>query len=376
MKCSNIFYIILTAGFFVNCAQNSGTNKTSLTNQSSVDTLGSINSYDNDSSDPTLDDTDTASVFKPMICSDLSFKQVSWPKGTDEMVATTFGLAMNISGSFEGHTGWTNISNNFDGQGLSLGLFNQNFGQGSLQPLMIALRQNHLSAMKHFFTSSQFSSVDSMLAKWNGGALKSAQNKALKMNLNFYENTTSPLDDPELLAQAGELPLVQKATSKNQASVNWAVSTLYSGSKFKTAWQKALQAMAASPEYVSLQIEAAKYIHNKAMGYMKKFNLNELRSYLFFFDIIVQNGSVTTSIENKYISWEKSHKSASELIKMKQLLEYRLTLVKAQYRNDVRSRKLAVLDGTGTVHGSKRDFVKEYCAPSWQTEFQDLTTLQ
>jgi hypothetical protein len=316
--------------------------------------------------------------FKPLICSDLSFDHVQWPKGTDEFYATVFGLAMNITGSFEGHDGWENISNNFDGQGLSLGLFNQNLGQGSLQPLMIQLRRNYLSKMKTFFSTSQLSSVESMLVKWNGAPVTSVMGKALSQNLDPYENFVSPLDDPALLEAAGEPTFLQsKASStRNGVSVNWATSNLYSGTKFKSDWLKSLTKMSGSPEYISLQIEAAKYIHNRAMNYMIKFNLKELRSYLFLFDIVVQNGSLTTSIENKYIAWEKSNKNASELTKMKQMLEYRLTLVIAKYRNDVRARKTAVLTGTGTVHGSKRDFKKEYCAPSWATTFSQKITLK
>ena len=65
--------------------------------------------------------------FKPSICSDLSFEQVEWPSNVSTKQLDAFALGMNITGSFEGHDGWSNIANDFDGQGLSLGLFNQNF---------------------------------------------------------------------------------------------------------------------------------------------------------------------------------------------------------------------------------------------------------
>ena len=85
---------------------------------------------------------------KPTICSNLSFNNVLWPSPLTEFQVNVFALAMNISGSFEGPDGWTNLTNNFDGQGISLGLFNQNLGQGSLQPMMLKLRDTQLTRMK------------------------------------------------------------------------------------------------------------------------------------------------------------------------------------------------------------------------------------
>ena len=102
---------------------------------------------------------------------------------------------------------------------------------------------------------------------------------------------------------------------------------------------------------------------------MKKFGFKEMRAYVFFFDVVVQNGGISTSIADKYLAWEKSNKKASEATKLKKLLEYRLTLVIAKYRNDVKARKTAMIDGIGTVHGDKRDFAKEYCSPQWTLTF-------
>lgn len=323
------------------------------------------------------DSFDSASSFKPQICSDLPFDNISWPAGTDQLTATLFALAMNVSGSFEGGDGWDNISNNFDGQGLSLGLFNQNLGQGSLQPLLLSMRANSYDAMKRSFSSAQFTSIDGMLKKWNGGTLTPLSSKATQSSLDNFSDRISPLDDPALLAESGVPQMAQKASStRNQVSVDWAVNNLFVGSAFKKEWQTALQKMSASPEYISLQVQAAKYIHNRALGYMKKYNFKEMRAYLFFFDIVVQNGSLTSGVESKYATWVKSNASASETTKLKKILEYRLTLVRPQYVNDVKLRKTALIVGTGTVHGSKRDFRNEYCAPSWSTSFTNKPTLQ
>ncbi|MGF2075402.1 hypothetical protein, partial [Enterococcus casseliflavus] len=63
------------------------------------------------------------------ICSNLSFKNDTFPKGLSSIQTQGFELALTISGSFEGASGWANLSNNFDGEGLSMGLLSQNLGQ-------------------------------------------------------------------------------------------------------------------------------------------------------------------------------------------------------------------------------------------------------
>jgi hypothetical protein len=295
--------------------------------------------------------------FKPSICSDLSFDQVVWPENVSVKQLDAFALAMNITGSFEGHDGWSNISNNFDGQGLSLGLFNQNFGQGSLQPLMIDYQQSANNRMSSIFSASQRSSLTSMLNTWltaNGGALSKASVQSIP--------DTSPLD-----IHYNTIVSQKASNSTNQASVDWAVSQLYTGTQFKPEWLTALQNLSADPMYVSLQIEAAIKLHNKAMGYVNKYGFKTLYSYLFFFDIVVQNGGISSTTESQYLAWEKNNKNASEKTKLLQLLEYRLLVVNPIYVADVRSRKTSIINSTGTVHGSQRNYPVEYCSPTWSS---------
>lgn len=313
-----------------------------------------------------------AQSFKPSICSDLSLKGVAWPRSLTEFQVNVYALAMNISGSFEGHTGWTNISNNFDGQGISLGLFNQNLGQGSLQPMMNRMRTDYLAKMKTQFTTAQLNSVTAMLNTWGG----SATNMLAKASrFDTYESDYSDLDDPTYIEENDSVLFEKASNAKNQDSVDWSVKTIYNGSSFKSEWKTAFQKMAGSPEYVTIQVTAATAIHKKAMGYMKKLGFKEMRAYLFFFDIVVQNGGVTTAVENKYLTWVKQNSKATETTKLKKILELRLPIVRKEFVNDVRARKTAVIDGVGTVHSTKRDFKKEYCTPAWTTTFPSSSLL-
>lgn len=322
---------------------------------------------------PSDDGNDGSSISgKVVICSDLSLTGVSFPKSLDDFGLNVMALAMNISGSFEGHTGWHNISDNFDGQGVSLGLFNQNFGQGSLQPLMIKMRDTKLTKLKSFFTTTQYNSMANMLKAWEAG--KTTLSKAAPTSeFPGYEDDYSDLDDPVLVEQEeGGFVMFGKGSASNkvnQASVDWSVKTVYSSGKFIAAWKTAFQNMAKSPEYVTLQVEKADAINKKAQSYLSTYSFNSMRAYLFFFDIVVQNGGISTAIKDKYMNWVKNNKNATETVKLKKLLEYRLTVVNPTYMNDVKSRKTAIIDGKGLVHGSNRNFPKEYCVGDWTAPY-------
>jgi hypothetical protein len=83
---------------------------------------------------------------------------------------------------------------------------------------------------------------------------------------------------------------------------------------------------------------------------------------LFFFDIAVQNGGLSTVVRNEYKTWAAKNTSSSENTRLKKLLEIRLKSVISKYVADVRARKTAIINGSGTVHGEKRQFEKEFCA--------------
>ena len=296
----------------------------------------------------------------PPICSALDFEDVSWPSdysGADEMA---FALAMNITGSFEGHSGWTNLSNNFDGQGVSMGILNQNLGQGTLQPLFINLRDNNLSVLQNAMTSSMLNSLLGMLEDWERSTGVSQLSTAPVATTEQRELVL--IDDPNIdkkYAFAG----IQ--TRNNSASVSWAVRNLYTdsgGRNFKSSWKNALKEIAGHPAYVSQQIEAAQYIHDRAMGYKDRLGWGQLRAYLYLFDIVVQNGSLKDKHFDQFDKWlAQQSVRATEEEQMLKMLEIRVKDVIPKWQNDVRSRKKTVILGSGYVHGENRNLPVEYC---------------
>ncbi len=256
-------------------------------------------------------------ISKISMCSALTLEGITWPTDFSSTEQVMLSVAMNVSGSFEGSDGWQNLTNNFDGMGLSFGLFNQTLGTGSLEPMFEKMRLNAYTQMQQSFSTNNFNSVLGMLSNWK-----------------------------------------QKASTSQ--AVTWAVNNLYNGNSFKSDWASQLRALAITPYYRSLQVENAVKYHDKAINYMIKFGTSELRSYLFFFDIVVQNGSVPTAVVNSLTN--KFSKSIySETQKLNEILAGLLPYVNSMWRTDVSNRKLSIINQKGNVHGSNREYSREYC---------------
>lgn len=298
------------------------------------------------------------------ICSKLDFSDLNWSASLNSKLHTALALALNISGSFEGSNGWKNLTNNFDGQGWSYGLLNQCLGQGSLQPLLIDMRDEYPDQLQSLLSARNLAALKSMLIQWEGVSPLVAKASVEETNLADYG--LSILDDAKEIDRLSESPgLSEKATAavtRNQASVNWAVNTLYAGANFKSDWKSQLLNLAQSAGYRSLQVEAALKLHDSAFKLFAHFNLRELRSYLFFFDIVVQNGGLPaediTALDRQFSQLPLR----TETQKLNDILTLRLTHVKIAYREDVRARKSSLINGTGVVHGSSRNYNKEFCA--------------
>jgi len=256
----------------------------------------------------------------------------------------SFAVALSISGHFEGRTGWANLTNNFDGQGLSAGLLNQTLGTGSLQPLLSQMRSDHSADFTSSFSSANDASISAMLTQWQA-------NKSI-----------NALDSNDDWRPTEKIYSLSAMTSSTNASVQWASGELYkSNGEFKDDWKLQLQTLLQKPTYVSIQVSAAEKIHSKALSYVSRVVIDDLRTYLLMFDIVVQNGSIT---EARFKEWEAAvlaEKLTSVNAILKKLVEIRLQDTLPQWVPDVRSRKYALIDGAGSVHGERLDLTTSYC---------------
>jgi hypothetical protein len=283
-----------------------------------------------------------ADLQPPRVCSPLDVSGVAWPAdlSADDRKAVILGLS--ISGSYEGPDSWGNITGDFDGQGLSLGLLNQCLGQGSLQPLLVRLRDEHPEALA-VLGAERRASLLAMLARWESAARAEGASSTLSILDVPQDKSTGP-------------------SPANRASVAWAEANLYvAGGAFVPDWQRELIALATSPAYVALQIDAALGDHRGALSDEAAIGVRELRAYLMLFDVQVQNGGMYPEDLADYAAYARRTPRATSAQKLEKLLELRIRHVRKKYAADVRARKRAIILGTGTVHGQPRNFPSEYC---------------
>jgi hypothetical protein len=294
------------------------------------------------------------------ICSPLDLRDIQWPSQIKRSEWSSYALALNISGSFEGREGWKNISGNFDGQGLSLGLMQQNLGQGTLQPLIIEMYNSDAVDMRSFFSDQDNQSLRTMLEAWRNTPLPRPlliSGMIQQGELLFPQNgSLNPLEI------GYEEPLRQQAGEANSQSVEWAQNTILdSQGRLIPRWKDGFQKMAISGPYRSQQLSASTQFYLRAKDYLNFFKMQEVRFLLFFFDIVVQNGSIREEHLRLYNSWLAQNPRASDQERAFAILEARLTTVRPQYVADVRARKTAILNGRGVVHQTQRNFPQEYC---------------
>lgn len=330
--------------------------------------------------DDSTDLDDGLEYSKPKSCTKIDFQKLKWPEVLLQNEIDLFATALNISGSFEGNRNWSNLSNNFDGMGLSMGLLNQTLGTGSLQSLLNSMRTNHAVEFKSFFSTTRYSSLISMLNRWTvtaSGQQKISQDHedilSEKLSEHLYEDISdqdmfadngkvlSPLDEAQENVLNSDLFLLKSVADRNSESVSWAVKNLYNGSQFKPEWKTELIRLSEALNYKKIQLQAAKKLHDRALFFFQRFKFSEVRSYLLMFDFIVQNGGFYQKNIDEYDAFLKNNPRASESTKLNRLLEIRLKNVRKQYVNDVKNRKSAIINGSGKVHGSSRNLPKEFC---------------
>lgn len=217
--------------------------------------------------------------------------------------------AINISASFEGN-GYTNITGNFDGQGLSLGIIQWNIGQGSLQPLLNSFVNKHNNQAKEIFGDNYAT-------------------------------------------------LVKALQGSKQDQMKWAKSINDNRNRIKPDWKAQLIAMCNTKEFQEIQNKAMVKTINKAYSIASDFNLKSERGLALAFDIAVQNGGFTKE-RTKLIQQKIKKGNLSEQEALKVIAQAAVDKSRDEYQNDVKSRKFTIVNGTGTVHGKHYNLEREF----------------
>lgn len=253
--------------------------------------------------------------------------------GPGERTKTIDKLALDTTGSFEGK-GFTEVSGDFDGQGVSAGILQWCYGQGSLQEQILkpwVAKHGPIDALRIFPKS-----VD-VTASMNG-------NQACQY------------------ARANMLDINRK------------------GHPMLPAWQRAWETFMGRADVIEIQLASS---HGKLLAAYKLAEQwgypNSPRAICFFFDIITQNGSmkgISKPSANRSLALSYAGAGSANRTKWGQMIAtaddeslclfqaayLRAKMSNPQWFSDVFSRKGTIALGAGTVHGKFLDLNKQYAA--------------
>lgn len=233
-----------------------------------------------------------------------------------------------ITPIFEGG-GYDNLSDNFDGMGISAGILQWCLGQGSLQAKIL----------KPYL--SRHGSIDAL--------------KIFPGKVDFLVNIT------------------------NAAAIEYAVKTMHVKERaglFKTKqyldrnWALAWKTFLKRPDVIALQREACVALYQGALRLREEWGMTSDFSLFWFFDILTQNGSLKGILKPIYdlkeaeavinradpkcrSEWHKVDLKTLEKERVILLIasHRRALLSKSAYYNDVLVRKGTIALGRGYVHG-------------------------
>lgn len=209
------------------------------------------------------------------------------------------------TGFFEGNNGYSNVSGNFDGQGLSFGIIQYNFGQGTLQPLLKEYIKNNETEFKAVFGTSK----------------------------------AATLKD-----------IVNNKTKSQQ--IAWGDSISTSGGNVVSEWKTLFEAMGAKSANQSLQRKYAESYFDRAVSFAGKFGIVSTQGLAFLFDHAVQSWSISgeSSIIAEIQSLEKAWRNSGETTRYPDK-DRLFSVLKGVNGSDPIARRTAIRNGSGTVHG-------------------------
>ena len=213
-----------------------------------------------------------------------------------------------LTGSFE--TGkyppdcFAGLTGDFDGQGVSFGALQWNIGQGTLQPLLKEMFDQHEPIAKDIFHE-------------------------------HFETLKSLAD----------------ATLPEQLAFSRSIQT---NGRLQEPWNGMLATLGRAPEYCAIQTSHAARLYQSALQLCVQFSLVSERAVALMFDIMTQNGSISAPVKAQVLSDRAqlgAPAPATEVAVMSSIANHVAASARPQYRDDVRTRKMLIATGQGSVHG-------------------------
>lgn len=207
------------------------------------------------------------------------------------------------------------VTGDFDGQGISFSALQWNLGQGTLQPLLQEMNSAHAEVMNHVFGDG-----------------------------------CGPLSQVLAMPRSGQL--------------TWARSIQTPQFALAEPWKSRFQALGQTAEFQAVATGQASSLFNGALALCRTLGLKSQRAAALLFDIKVQNGGIATSaltlIEHDFAALGLADPDALEAARIRAVANRVADSAYPRYREDVRSRKLAVANGSGIVHGVHFDLAAQF----------------
>jgi len=226
-----------------------------------------------------------------------------------------------LTGSFETGAGvpdcFAGVSGDFDGQGISFGVLQWNFGQGSLQPLLKRMFTQYPERSRFIFQDR----FDLIMTKLNGGKAD-----LMAFARSIQHPTRHFLHEP---------------------------------------WRGMFKSLGRSDEFQRIELDAANSLYKAARQLCADYGLWSERAVALMFDIKVQNGSINGTVNGQILADFQSLSTAlgeeeREVKRLRIVANRRADAAKARWREDVRARKLCVSNGEGKVHGIPYDLAEQF----------------
>jgi hypothetical protein len=226
-----------------------------------------------------------------------------------------------LTGAFETDSGFPDcfagLSGNFDGQGISFGACQWNFGQESLQPLLKDMIKRQPGGVEAIF-GEHFAKLVAALA---------ADKREL---MNFAAGIQHPVKHTLL-----------------------------------EPWRGMFKSLGRTDEFHAIELEYAGALYQAALELCTEYGLWSQRGQALMFDIKVQNGGISHKTRARILAnftglAANLPGERMELERMKIIANRRAEAAKPRWVEDVRARKLCIASGTGEVHGIPYDLEAQF----------------
>jgi hypothetical protein len=241
--------------------------------------------------------------------------------------------ALRITSSFETGRplGFGGLTGNFDGMGLSFGLMQWNIGSGSLQPLLNEFARDYPQRFEAVF-GTDANAVHQMLRQPQADQLRWAQT----------------IND-----------------SRNQIVQRWAGH---------------FQQLESDQAFQQIQLRHVRAAMDQAIGYARQLGLRSERGLALMFDNVTQNGPHWWGRQNRAVLTQQRRadfgrqngRAPQERDLLAIIANVVADTVLPQYREDVRSRRMTIVNGRGRVHGDNYDLERQFGLTDQPWEFDPI----